>query len=96
MSMFAPRQNALELIGHTPLVLLEGPSVAAGCEVYGKCEFANPGQSVKGCAAPWIIRDAEAGGELHPGGTIVEGTAGNTGIGLAVVANCLLYTSRGV
>ncbi len=91
MSMFAPRQNALELIGNTPLVLLEGPSEAAGCEVYGKCEFANPGQSVKDRAALWIIRDAEARGELQPGGTIVEGTAGNTGIGLALVANALGY-----
>lgn len=86
-----PRQNALELIGNTPLVLLQGPSEAAGCEIYGKCEFANPGQSVKDRAALWIIRDAQASGALQPGGTIVEGTAGNTGIGLALVANALGY-----
>ena len=73
----------LDLIGNTPLVLLKGPSEAAGCEIWGKCEFANPGASVKDRAALWIIRDAEARGELKPGGTIVEGTAGNTGIGIA-------------
>ncbi len=84
-------QNTLELIGNTPLVLLEGPSEAAGCEIYGKCEFTNPGASVKDRAALWIIRDAEARGELKPGGTIVEGTAGNTGIGIALVANALGY-----
>ena len=77
--------NTLDLIGNTPLVLLEGPSEAAGCEVWGKCEFANPGASVKDRAALWIVRDAEARGALKPGGTIVEGTAGNTGIGLALV-----------
>ena len=83
--------NTLELIGNTPLVLLEGPSEAAGCEIWGKCEFANPGASVKDRAALWIVRDAEARGTLQPGGTIVEGTAGNTGIGLALVANALGY-----
>jgi len=83
--------NSLALIGNTPLVLLEGASEAAGCEIYGKCEFLNPGASVKDRAALWIIRDAEARGELQPGGTIVEGTAGNTGIGLALVANALGY-----
>ncbi|MDE1916078.1 MAG: cysteine synthase A [Sphingomonadales bacterium] len=81
----------LDLIGNTPLVLLKGPSEAAGCEIWGKCEFANPGQSVKDRAALWIVRDAEARGVLKPGGTIVEGTAGNTGIGLALVANALGY-----
>ncbi len=86
-------QNTLELIGNTPLVLLEGPSEAAGCEIYGKCEFTNPGASVKDRAALWIIRDAEARGELKPGGTIVEGTAGNTGIGIALVANALGYNT---
>ncbi|APE27019.1 cysteine synthase A [Aurantiacibacter gangjinensis] len=83
--------NTLDLIGNTPLVLLEGPSEAAGCEIWGKCEFANPGASVKDRAALWIVRDAEARGELQPGGTVVEGTAGNTGIGLALVANALGY-----
>jgi len=84
-------KNPLDLIGNTPLVLLAGPSEAAGCEIWGKCEFANPGASVKDRAALWIIRDAEARGELLPGGTVVEGTAGNTGIGIALVANALGY-----
>ena len=83
--------STLELIGNTPLVLLQGPSEAAGCEVWGKCEFANPGASVKDRAALWIVRDAEDKGLLQPGGTIVEGTAGNTGIGLALVGNALGY-----
>lgn len=85
------KSDTLELIGNTPLVLLEGPSEAAGCEIWGKCEFANPGASVKDRAALWIVRDAEARGTLLPGGTIVEGTAGNTGIGIALVANALGY-----
>ncbi|MGF7155770.1 cysteine synthase A [Novosphingobium gossypii] len=85
------RASTLDLIGNTPLVLLEGPSEAAGCEIWGKCEFANPGASVKDRAALWIVRDAEEKGLLQPGGTIVEGTAGNTGIGLALVANALGY-----
>ncbi len=90
--MIAPvRQSSLDLIGNTPLVLLKGASAAAGCEIWGKCEFANPGASVKDRAALWIVRDAEARGTLQPGGTIVEGTAGNTGIGLALVANALGY-----
>ncbi len=84
-------RNTLDLIGNTPLVLLKGPSEAAGCEIWGKCEFANPGASVKDRAALWIVRDAEARGLLKPGGTIVEGTAGNTGIGLALVANACGY-----
>jgi cysteine synthase A len=83
--------NTLDLIGNTPLVLLKGPSEAAGCEIWGKCEFANPGASVKDRAALWIVRDAEVRGTLKPGGCIVEGTAGNTGIGLALVANALGY-----
>ncbi|HEY6870614.1 MAG TPA: cysteine synthase A, partial [Novosphingobium sp.] len=92
--MTAPAaRNTLDLIGNTPLVLLRGPSEAAGCEIWGKCEFANPGASVKDRAALWIVRDAEARGQLQPGGTIVEGTAGNTGIGLALVANALGYKS---
>jgi cysteine synthase A len=91
--MTAPdaRSSTLDLIGNTPLVLLEGPSEAAGCEIWGKCEFANPGASVKDRAALWIVRDAEEKGLIEPGGTIVEGTAGNTGIGLALVANALGY-----
>ncbi len=83
--------STLDLIGNTPLVFLKGASKAAGCEIYGKCEFANPGASVKDRAALYIVRDAKAQGVLKPGGTIVEGTAGNTGIGLALVANALGY-----
>jgi cysteine synthase len=83
--------STLDLIGNTPLVLLKGPSAETGCEIYGKCEFANPGASVKDRAALYIVRDAEAQGLLRPAGTIVEGTAGNTGIGLALVANALGY-----
>ncbi|PEQ12662.1 cysteine synthase A [Novosphingobium sp. PC22D] len=91
MTTDSVRATTLDLIGNTPLVLLKGPSEAAGCEIFGKCEFANPGASVKDRAALWIIRDAEARGELKPGGTIIEGTAGNTGIGIALVANALGY-----
>ena len=72
-------------IGKTPLIKLRGPSEATGCDIYGKAEFMNPGQSVKDRAALFIIQDAIAKGTLKPGGTIVEGTAGNTGIGLALV-----------
>ncbi|WP_076646561.1 cysteine synthase A [Pontibaca methylaminivorans] len=72
-------------IGRTPLIRLRHVSELTGCEIHGKAEFMNPGQSVKDRAALYIIRDAIARGELHPGGTIVEGTAGNTGIGLALV-----------
>ncbi len=84
-------RHTLDLIGNTPLVLLDGPSKAAGCEIWGKCEFANPGASIKDRAALQIVRDAVASGALKAGGTIVEGTAGNTGIGLALVANALGY-----
>ncbi len=91
MNITRPFADTLDLIGNTPLVLLKGASEAAGCEIWGKCEFANPGASVKDRAALGIIRDAEARGELLPGGTIVEGTAGNTGIGLALVANARGY-----
>jgi cysteine synthase A len=87
----AVRAQALDLIGNTPLVRLAGPSDAAGCDIFGKCEFLNPGGSVKDRAALGIVRDAEQGGDLAPGGTIVEGTAGNTGIGLALVGNALGY-----
>ncbi|MES2989459.1 MAG: cysteine synthase A [Pseudomonadota bacterium] len=83
--------DTLALIGNTPLVRLKGPSEATGCEIYGKCEFANPGASVKDRAALYIVEDAEARGLIEPGGTIVEGTAGNTGIGLALVANAKGY-----
>jgi len=91
MTAPAAKTDTLDLIGNTPLVLLKGPSEAAGCEIWGKCEFANPGASVKDRAALWIVRDAETRGELKPGGTVVEGTAGNTGIGLALVANARGY-----
>jgi cysteine synthase A len=93
MTASAIATDSLSLIGNTPLVRLAGPSEAAGAEIYGKCEFANPGASVKDRAALWIVRDAEERGMLQPGGTIVEGTAGNTGIGLALVANALGYKS---
>ena len=91
MTAPAPLGTSIDLIANTPLVLLNGPSEAAGCEIWGKCEFANPGASVKDRAALWIVRDAEAKGTLKPGGCIVEGTAGNTGIGLALVANARGY-----
>ncbi len=84
-------KDTLALIGNTPLVRLKGPSDAAGCDIFGKCEFANPGASVKDRAALFIVEDAEARGLIQPGGTIVEGTAGNTGIGLALVANAKGY-----
>ncbi len=80
-----------ELIGNTPLVRLNRVSEETGCEILGKAEFMNPGSSVKDRAALFIIRDAEAKGLLKPGGIIVEGTAGNTGIGLALVGNSLGY-----
>lgn len=80
-----------DLIGNTPLVRLKGPSEAAGATILGKCEFLNPGGSVKDRAALAIIEDAEARGVLLPGGTMVEGTAGNTGIGLAMVGNARGY-----
>ena len=78
-------------IGNTPLIRLAGPSAATGCEILGKAEFLNPGGSVKDRAALAIIEDAERRGLLRPGGVIVEGTAGNTGIGLALVANARGY-----
>jgi cysteine synthase A len=84
-------RSVIDLIGNTPLVRLKAASDATGCDILGKAEFLNPGQSVKDRAALGIIRDAEAKGELRPGGLIVEGTAGNTGIGLAVVGNALGY-----
>ncbi len=78
-------KDLADAVGHTPLIRLRRASEATGCDIYGKAEFLNPGQSVKDRAALYIIKDAIARGELQPGGTIVEGTAGNTGIGLAVV-----------
>ncbi|HEY1124914.1 MAG TPA: cysteine synthase A [Sphingobium sp.] len=86
-------QDTLALIGNTPMVRLAGPSEASGAEIFGKCEFTNPGASVKDRAALYIINDAEEKGQLQPGGTIVEGTAGNTGIGIALVANAKGYKS---
>jgi len=83
--------TTLDLIGNTPLVRLKGPSEATGCDIFGKCEYANPGASVKDRAALFIVQDAEERGAIRPGGTIVEGTAGNTGIGLALVANAKGY-----
>ena len=84
-------RSVIDLIGATPLIRLNRVSEATGCEIWGKAEFLNPGQSVKDRAALYIIRDAERKGLLGPGGLIVEGTAGNTGIGLAMVASCLGY-----
>jgi cysteine synthase A len=78
-------KNLPDAIGNTPLIRLNAVSEATGCEILGKAEFMNPGQSVKDRAALYMIRDAVARGDLRPGGTIVEGTAGNTGIGLALV-----------
>jgi cysteine synthase A len=83
------RRDLADTVGNTPLIRLNGPSAATGCEILGKAEFMNPGQSVKDRAALWIIRDAVAKGRLKPGGTIVEGTAGNTGIGLALVGSSM-------
>jgi cysteine synthase len=83
--------TVLDAIGNTPLIRLKAASEATGCDILGKAEFLNPGQSVKDRAALAIIRKAEQSGELRPGGVIVEGTAGNTGIGLALVAQALGY-----
>jgi len=87
----AIQSSVLDLIGNTPLIRLAAASDATGCEILGKAEFLNPGQSVKDRAALYIIRDAEKKGLLKPGGVIVEGTAGNTGIGLTLVAKALGY-----
>jgi len=83
--------NVIDAIGNTPLIRLNKASEVTGANIYGKAEFLNPGQSVKDRAALGMIRDAEKSGALRPGGVIVEGTAGNTGIGLAVVGNALGY-----
>src|SRR3954449_6035051 len=81
--------DVVEAIGNTPLIKLKRASEQTGCTILGKAEFLNPGQSVKDRAALYIIKDAVERGTLQPGGTIVEGTAGNTGIGLALVGNAL-------
>lgn len=83
------RDGIIEAIGNTPLIKLKAASEETGCTILGKAEFMNPGQSVKDRAALFIIRDALDKGLLKPGGTVVEGTAGNTGIGLALVGNAL-------
>ncbi|MEC5323594.1 cysteine synthase A [Aurantimonas sp. A3-2-R12] len=83
--------SVLDAIGNTPLIRLHKASETTGCEIYGKAEFLNPGQSVKDRAGLFIVRDAEEKGLLKPGGIIVEGTAGNTGIGLSLVADALGY-----
>lgn len=85
--------SVVDTIGNTPLIRLRRASELTGCEIYGKAEFMNPSQSVKDRAALFIIRDAEERGLLKTGGVVVEGTAGNTGIGLALVGNALGYRS---
>ena len=85
--------DVLSLIGNTPLVRLNRVSELTGCEIWGKAEFLNPGQSIKDRAALFIVRDAIEKGQLRAGGTIVEGTAGNTGIGLSLVANAMGFKS---
>lgn len=87
------RSGFVDSIGNTPLIKLRAASEATGCSIYGKAEFLNPGGSVKDRAALAIIEDAEKRGKLKPGGVIVEGTAGNTGIGIALVANARGYRS---
>ena len=87
------KNGIIEAIGNTPLIKLQRVSAATGCTIFGKAEFMNPGQSVKDRAALFIIQDAVKKGQLRPGGVIVEGTAGNTGIGLALVGNALGFRS---
>lgn len=86
-------KNILEAIGNTPLIRLNKVSDETRCEILGKAEFLNPGQSVKDRAALFIIKEAVASGALKPGGTVVEGTAGNTGIGISMVANAMGFKS---
>ena len=86
-------RHLVSLIGNTPLIKLKALSEDTGCEILGKAEFLNPGGSVKDRAAWYIISDAIQTGQLRPGGTIVEGSAGNTGIGLSLVGNSLGYRS---
>jgi len=85
------RDGFVGTVGHTPLIKLRKLSERTGCTILGKAEFLNPGGSVKDRAALYIVLDAEARGLLRPGGVIVEGTAGNTGIGLALVGNARGY-----
>jgi len=90
------RDGFIDTIGNTPLIRLRAASEASGCEILGKAEFMNPGGSVKDRAAWWMIREAEKSGALQPGGTVVEGTAGNTGIGIAHICaargySCVIY-----
>src|SRR5271168_4342561 len=92
-AMMQLRDGIIDAIGDTPLIKLERVSAATGCTILGKAEFMNPGQSVKDRAALFIIEDAVKKGELRPGGIIVEGTAGNTGIGLALVGNAMGFRS---
>ncbi|MBE7731765.1 cysteine synthase A [Devosia faecipullorum] len=89
----AKHEDLISAIGNTPLIRLKRVSALTGCDIWGKAEFLNPGQSVKDRAALFIIHDAVKSGKLKPGGTIVEGTAGNTGIGLTLVANALGFKS---
>src|SRR6266849_5975443 len=84
-------KDVVEAIGNTPLIKLKHASDATGCTILGKAEFMNPGQSVKDRAGKWMILEAEKRGDLKPGGLVVESTAGNTGIGLAVVASARGY-----
>src|SRR3954452_21571746 len=84
-------EGVVDAIGHTPLIKLERASAATGCTILGKAEFMNPGGSVKDRPGRQMILEAEKRGELKPGGLVVEGTAGNTGIGLALVANARGY-----
>src|SRR5580692_4173839 len=84
-------KDVVEAIGNTPLIKLKRASEETGCTILGKAEFMNPGQSVKDRAGKWMILEAEKRGELKPGGLVLEATAGNTGIGLAVVANARGY-----
>src|ERR1700732_4596945 len=93
MTIMQVREGVIEAIGNTPLIKLERVSAETGCTILGKAEFMNPGQSVKDRAALFIIEDAVKRGELRPGGVIVEGTAGNTGIGLALVGNAMGFRS---
>ncbi|MET0292582.1 MAG: pyridoxal-phosphate dependent enzyme, partial [Steroidobacteraceae bacterium] len=85
------RKGFIDAVGDTPLFRLGGLSAETGCEILAKAEFLNPGGSVKDRAAKWIVLEAERSGALRPGGTVVEGTAGNTGIGLAHVCNARGY-----
>src|SRR5436190_10037482 len=87
------RNGIVDAIGNTPLIRLKQASELTGCTILGKAEFTNPGQSVKDRAALFIIQDAVKRGTLKPGGIIVEGTAGNTGIGLSLVGNALGFRS---